>query len=48
MILAGWISPIRPGSLVIAEINGKETICEVIDGGFNSGKIWTSIVISGD
>lgn len=33
---------------MIVEINGKETICEVIEGGFNSGKNHTSIVIVGD
>lgn len=47
-ILTGWINPIRTGSQVLASINGKETICEVIDGGFNSGKTLTSIVICGD
>lgn len=48
MVLAGWINPIRPGSQVIVEINGKETICEIIEGGFNSGKNLTSIIIVGD
>jgi hypothetical protein len=48
VVVAGWINPIRTGSQVLAKINGKETICDVVDGGFNSGKLHTSILINGD
>ena len=47
--ISGWTNPIQNGSLVLAEINnGKETVCELIEGGFYSGNNIATVIISGD
>ena len=48
-IISGWTNPIQNGSLVLAEINnGKETVCELIEGGFYSGNSTATVIIYGD